>query len=194
MCGIFLKCTPRKLVQSYVGTIVSPDCVPTSCGTLASADELTTDAMSSKLLTKVRLYRCLNNPKHQSGENFVCPTNMNDMVIDWCRPDGTLQARYCRNKQGIHYIQASQHRERGWGFTLQIIHKVLGHAEQGIRTSILYVHVHVRSDLYKECIHILLVYVNIPHKTWFLVCFFYFYCTMYMYVYITCKSVILVLS
>ncbi len=40
--------------------------------------------MSLRLPIEVRRYRRLNNPKHQSGVNLVCPTTKKDKVILLC--------------------------------------------------------------------------------------------------------------
>ena len=37
----------------------------------------------------------LNEPKHQSGANFIWPANMNDKVIFWWCPVLTCHRRYC---------------------------------------------------------------------------------------------------
>ena len=50
--------------------------------------------MSSRHPIFVWRYACLNRPKHQSGENFVCPTIRNDVIVSF-RPTKTCQARYC---------------------------------------------------------------------------------------------------
>ena len=49
-----------------------------------STDVLTTSTTSSRELTKVRRYLCLNRPKHQSGANFVWPTSMKDIRTVRC--------------------------------------------------------------------------------------------------------------
>ena len=84
----------RYVAQLYTGTTGFPFCVPTSWATFISADVLTTSVMSCRELTKVRRYRCLNRPKHQSGANFVWPTSMKKSVTSRCKPVITLQARY----------------------------------------------------------------------------------------------------
>ena len=62
---------------------------------------MTTSTTSSRELTKVRRYLCLNRPKHQSGANFVWPTSMKDIRTVRCSPVSTRQARYC-SKIDIH--------------------------------------------------------------------------------------------
>ena len=79
-------CSWRKwwlkwFTQLYMGTKVSPDWVPTNCAWLASADLSTSFTRSSKQSIVHRRRRCLSSPKHQSGENFVWPTSINDSVM-----------------------------------------------------------------------------------------------------------------
>ena len=81
------------LLQLYVGTTTSPDCVPTSCATFASAKQLTTPSNSLGQETFVRRNRCLRRPKHQSGENLVWPTIKKERLIFWFRPTITLHIR-----------------------------------------------------------------------------------------------------
>lgn len=78
----FLKCGLKYPHQSYVGTRVSPSWSPTNCTVLTLADDSTTPTKSSRQFTTQRRYRCFSNPKHQSGENFVCPTSMNDRMME----------------------------------------------------------------------------------------------------------------
>ena len=84
-----LKCS----LQLYVGTIVSPLWDPTNCAISGVADLLTVSTISSRQPVLVRLYHCLNSPKHQSGENLVCPTGRNDTFISLCNPTRTLRIK-----------------------------------------------------------------------------------------------------
>ena len=63
---------------------------------LTLADWSTTVAMSLRQLTLVRRKRCLIKPKHQSGENFVCPTIKNESVI-------CVQANNCAPQQILEH-------------------------------------------------------------------------------------------
>ena len=85
----------KKVAQSYVGTRIRPSCVPTSCAQFTAADFSTTRTISSRHLILDFRYSCSKSPKHQSGENFVCPTIKEDTVMDLFRPDKTRHARYC---------------------------------------------------------------------------------------------------
>ena len=85
----------QKIQPSHVGTSTRPSWVPTSCAWFASADFSTTRAISSRHPILVLRYSCLKRPKHQSGENLVCPTMRKERVMDLFRPDKTRHARYC---------------------------------------------------------------------------------------------------
>ena len=61
---------------------------------LMVADCSTTFTISWTQPTSVLRKRCLISPKHQSGENFVCPAGKNNNVIDWFKPTLTLHMRY----------------------------------------------------------------------------------------------------
>ena len=89
----------KNFAQSYVGTSTRPSCVPTGWAWFTTAEVSTTLTMSSRQLILVRRYACFNRPKHQSGENLVCPTIRNDNVIFLLRPTKTRQARYCMTKR-----------------------------------------------------------------------------------------------
>lgn len=55
------------------GTV--PSWRPTSSATFTDADSSTHVPMSKSEEINVRLVLCFNNPKHQSGANFVWPAN-----------------------------------------------------------------------------------------------------------------------
>ena len=40
------------------------------------------------------VYLFLSNPKHQSGENFVCPVTIKESVMFLCKPVSTRHSRY----------------------------------------------------------------------------------------------------
>mgnify|MGYP007094271414 CR=1 FL=1 len=89
--GSFLKYCARKFIQSYVGTKTVPLWRPTSSEVLTDADCSTALAMSNKDETNVRRVFCLRRPKHQSGENLVCPANKKLYSTVWWRPVITRQ-------------------------------------------------------------------------------------------------------
>ena len=74
----------KKSVQSKVGTMVLPSSQETSCAKLHSTDLFTTYAMACRLPTFVLLYWHLRSPKHQSGENLVCPTGRKERTMLLC--------------------------------------------------------------------------------------------------------------
>ena len=91
-----LKYPSKKWCQLYVGTMLSPPSVPTSCGTLTPVSVLVlhTSAMSWRVDTWESLNLCLNRPKHQSGANFVWPAIRKYRWICMCNLYMHLQAKY----------------------------------------------------------------------------------------------------
>ena len=77
MPGIDLKCGDRKPDHLYVGTLIVPSCLATSCAVLHTADFSTVSLMSLRQVMLVRRYNLLKSPKHQSGLNLVCSTTRN---------------------------------------------------------------------------------------------------------------------
>ena len=55
---------------------------------------------SSRQLTGVTRNRCFRRPNHQSGENLVCPTIMNEISMEQWRPFNTRHMKYCKIKDG----------------------------------------------------------------------------------------------
>ena len=92
--GSFLNQVGKKDFQSYVGTTVRPSASTTSWTSLHQAERSTTSAMELRLPTGVARNLRLNNPKHQSGANFVWPTTKNDKVSLVCLLVMALQSRY----------------------------------------------------------------------------------------------------
>ena len=84
----------RKPVKSWVGTMISSLSWPINWAELTVTDCSTTFTMSLRQPTSVLQKRCFMSPKHQSGENFVCPAGKKDKVIDWFKPTLTLQIMY----------------------------------------------------------------------------------------------------
>ncbi len=82
------KKVAKYSAQSNWGTI-------TSWAKFTTADSFTTFAMSARHPILVRRNLCLNKPKHQSGANLVCPTNMKEISILSFSLARTLHARYC---------------------------------------------------------------------------------------------------
>ena len=81
--AVLMVCSSKNSLQLYIGTMISPPYVPTSCATFGDPDWCTAFTMSSKHpITILRYFRF----KHQLGENFVCPTGKNDILISSCRP------------------------------------------------------------------------------------------------------------
>ena len=92
---IHLKCPAKYDVQSNIGTIKVPSEVPTNWVWLQIAEASTHFANASRLPMSVFRYFCFNNPKLQSGKNFVCPTTRKERVILVCLPVITRHDRYC---------------------------------------------------------------------------------------------------
>uniref|UniRef100_A0A1X7VG58 Uncharacterized protein n=1 Tax=Amphimedon queenslandica TaxID=400682 RepID=A0A1X7VG58_AMPQE len=88
-----LKKHCRKRVQSKHCTITSPVLDPINWETFTTA-ESTTFTISSMQPSAVFLKSCLMSPKHQSGENLVCPTERKEVLIDLFLCVSTLQAKY----------------------------------------------------------------------------------------------------
>ncbi len=84
----------KKSAQLKMGTIVVQSSAVTSCEMLQWAESLTAFTKSFRHPILLRLYNRLNNPKHQSGENLVCPTTKKLRVIWVCQPVITRHAKY----------------------------------------------------------------------------------------------------
>jgi hypothetical protein len=63
---------------------------------LTEADSSTTQQISCKEFTSVRLNFLFRRAKHQSGENLVCPTGKNEYVIFLLLSVSTLHMKYWR--------------------------------------------------------------------------------------------------
>ena len=91
--AVLVVCSLKQSLQLKVGTILSPLWDSTNCATFGVAEALTAWATSSRQPMFDFLYYCLNSPKHQSGENLVCPTGRKDIFISLCKPTSTLQIK-----------------------------------------------------------------------------------------------------
>ena len=84
--GIFLKRGSKMLSSLW---LVRPLCLQCARA-VHTADLSMTSAISAMQFTGILLKRRLNNPKQQSGLNFVCPTTKNEYVMLVCHPVITL--------------------------------------------------------------------------------------------------------
>ena len=93
--GILRKWSPRNSTQSYIGTSTVPSSSPTSSAMLGAAELVMAFARSFRQPMILRRSFCFARPKHQSGENFVCPARRKEMVILSWRPVSILHIMYC---------------------------------------------------------------------------------------------------